>query len=181
MAIDITTGIDDAFKLFESTEQQRSDAVLVLKGLCTMSGDDCILKETGEPIGSDASKAWLEKFKPHLLPRKFERSLADRAFADGNMTARTTLLRQVGKEEADRIAQQYDLRDVSDSRRGTAPVDSTKKPSGKGHHKNNPWHKDNFNISAQGKLLRAIGAEKAAAIAASVGSKIGATHQNPNY
>jgi hypothetical protein len=181
MALDIPTGIDDAFKTFDSTEQQRADAVLVLRGLCIMSGDDCLLKATGEPIESDESKAWLEENKPHLMPAKFERSLADRAFADGNMTARTSLLRQVGKPEADKIAQRYGLRDMSDTRRGTPPTDTAKKPSGKGHHKNNPFHKDNWNISGQGKLLRAIGAEKTAAIAASVGSKIGATRPNPNY
>ena len=182
MTIDIPTGIDDAFKKFESTEQQRIDAVLVLKGLCEMRGDDCVLKETGEPIESDKSKAWLEKNKPHLMPAKFERSLADRAFADNNMTARTELLRQVGKPEADRIAQQYGLRDVADSRRGTPPADvEGKKKIGTASHKGNPFHASNWNVSAQGKLLRAVGAEKCAAIAAAVGSKIGATRPNPNY
>jgi hypothetical protein len=182
MALDIEDGIDTAFKKFESTDQQREDAVFVLKGLCVMRGDDCVLRETNEPIESDASKAWLEKNKSHLMPAKYERSLADRAFADGNISARGELVKQVGMLEANKIAQRYGLRDAIDSRRGTAPVDiEAKKKIGSADHKNNPWHQSNFNVTAQGRLIKAIGAEKAAAIAASVGSHVGATHPNPSY
>jgi hypothetical protein len=67
-----------------------------------------------------------------------------------------------------------------DKGRFVADDASNKKPK-PGEHKNNPWHQSNFNISAQGKLLRAVGAEKAAAIAAAVGCKIGATKPNLNY
>jgi hypothetical protein len=41
--------------------------------------------------------------------------------------------------------------------------------------RNNPFSAEGWSVSKQGALLRAIGAEKTAAIAASVGSRIGAT------
>jgi hypothetical protein len=50
-----------------------------------------------------------------------------------------------------------------------------------GDHASNPWSKAGFNVTAEGSLVRAIGAEKAARIAASVGCTIGSTKPNPNY
>ena len=91
MTIDIRSGIDDAFKKFDANDSQRADAVLVLASECEMVGDDCILKATREPIESDASRKHLEELKPHLFPPKFERSLADRAFADASLMARAEL------------------------------------------------------------------------------------------
>jgi hypothetical protein len=43
-------------------------------------------------------------------------------------------------------------------------------------HKKNPFSKAGWNVTAQGRLLSAVGAEKCAQIAASVSSHIGATH-----
>jgi hypothetical protein len=97
--------------------------------------------------------------------------------------ARNALVKQVGKAEADKIAQRYGLKSAHDTRRGTAPTDSTpeKTKSNGAEHRNNPFHKSAWNISKQGALLRAVGAEKCAAIANAVGSKIGATKPNLNY
>jgi hypothetical protein len=67
-----------------------------------------------------------------------------------------------------------------DKGRFVADDASNKTPKAK-DHKSNPFWRGSWNISAQGKLLRAIGAEKTAAIAASVGSKIGATKPNLDY
>ena len=45
----------------------------------------------------------------------------------------------------------------------------------------NPWSQAGWNISKQGSLVRAVGAEKAARIAASVGCILGSTKPNPAY
>jgi hypothetical protein len=49
-------------------------------------------------------------------------------------------------------------------------------------HASNPWSAaSGFNLTKQGALIKAIGVEKAARIAASVGCKIGDLRPNPNY
>jgi hypothetical protein len=182
-AIDIPTGLDEFFKAQGSTEAQRQDAIAIMASKCGMVSGVVILTATGEALDSDNSRKWIEANKPHLLPPRFERSLADRAFADGNVTARGELLKQVGATEALRIAQSYGLKSVHDTARGKAPTavpNGGQKPNG-ADHKNNPFHASNWNVSKQGALLRAIGTEKCAAIAASVGSRIGATKPNANY
>jgi hypothetical protein len=183
MSIDIPTGIDEFLKAEGSTDAQRADAIAVLASQCAMVGDVVTLKATGEAIESEASRKWLADNKPHLLPPVYERSLADRAFVDNNLSARGALVKQVGMTEANKIAESYGLRSATDTRRGKAPADSTpeKTKSNGAEHRSNPFHKSNWNISAQGKLLRAVGPEKCAAIARAVGSTIGATKPNMNY
>jgi hypothetical protein len=182
MAIDIETGLDEFFKGQGSTDAQRADAIAVLKSQCAMTGDVVTLKPTGEAIESDASREWFQTNKPHLLPPLYERSLADRAFIDSNLGARSALVKQVGKPEADQIALRYGLRSAHDTRRGTAPAESApEKKTGTADHSKNPWHSSNWNISKQGALLRAVGPEKAAAMARAVGSTIGATRPNMNF
>lgn len=46
---------------------------------------------------------------------------------------------------------------------------------GAGGRANNPWTKENWNLTKQGAVVRELGEAKAAEMAASVGSKIGAT------
>lgn len=182
MALDIPSGIDDAFKAWESNDMQRADAITLLKGLCKMQGDICFFNITQTAITDPAAKQWFEKNKPHLLPRKFERSLADRAFADGNMTARTKLLGEVGEQELTRIAQSYGLRTAHDTRRGKSPVapDPNKKINGV-DHASNPFHKSNWNLTKQSALVRSLGEDKARAIARSVGVELGSTRPNANF
>lgn len=183
MAIDIPTGIDEFFKAQGSSDAQRADAIAVLTNECIMLADVVTLRATGEALDAEASRKWIAEHKPHLLPPKYERSLADRAFVDGNVTARGALVKQLGMTEADKLAQQYGLHGVSDPRRGAAPSqdDGTKKNGDPARHKNNPFHKSNWNVSKQGALLKAVGPEKCAAIAAAVGSRIGATRPNEAY
>ncbi len=45
----------------------------------------------------------------------------------------------------------------------------------------NPWSRAGFNATAQSKLVKAIGVEKASAIAAAAGCKIGDTKPNPAF
>lgn len=182
MAIDIATGLDDFLKAQGSTDAQRSDAIAVLTKQCEMVGDVVMLKATAEALDSEASLAWLQTNKPHLLPPIYERPLADRAFVDGNLSARGALVKQVGMTEANKIAESYGLRSAIDPRRGKAPAEPEgKKKNGNADHSKNPFHASAWNISKQGALLRAVGVEKCAGIAASVGSRIGATRPNPNF
>lgn len=176
MPIDIETGIYDAFAKFGSSDAQKEDAALVLKRECEIVGDVLVLKATRAALESPESKAWLEKQKPHLLPAKYERSLADRAFAENNLTARGQLVREIGMAEADKLAQTYGLKSASDPRRGKRPegADDHGKPNGK-DRRSNPWSREAWNVSEQGRLVRALGVDKAAAIAASAGCKIGST------
>ena len=183
MAVDIETELNAFFTAQGSTEAQRADAIAVLASQCAVVGDVVTFKETGEAVDSEASRKWLQENKPHLLPPKFERSLADRAFADGSLKARGELVKQVGPIEANKIAETYGLKSASDTKRGFSPAraEDANKNSDPAKHRNNPFHKSNWNVSKQGALLRAIGPEKCAAIAASVGARIGATHPNTNY
>ncbi len=167
------------------TDAQRADAVIILSRDCRVSDGKVILVDTGEPLDSEASIAWIVENKPHLVPAKYERSLADRAFIDGSLKARGDLVKEVGKKEADRIAETYGLRSSHDTARGKPPLAekrsddaSNKKPT---DHSKNPWHRSNFNITRQGQIFNALGAEKAAAMARSVGSRIGATKPNLDF
>ena len=45
----------------------------------------------------------------------------------------------------------------------------------------NPWSAAGWNMTKQSSLVRAVGAEKGARIAASVGCVLGSTHPNPAY
>ncbi len=189
MTTKVETAIDELFKTpladgRTPTDAQRADAVIVLARDCRMDGDKVVLVTTGEALNSDASKEWIKTNKPHLLPTKYETPLADRAFAENNLTARGQLVKEVGKDEADKIAQSYGLKSSTDARRGTAPAradDGKNKTDNATKHKSNPFWRGNWNISTQGKLLRAVGPEKCAAIAKAVGSRIGATKPNLDY
>lgn len=187
MVLDVNSGLDEFFKAQGSTEAQRTDAIAVLKDKCGLVGGIVVLLATGEAIDADKSRKWIADNKPHLLPPVFESSLADRAFIGaGNKSAAAELVKQVGMKEATKIAEGYGKRTPWDTKPGKAPAraddDSTKKKSGNGHDRaSNPFSKEGWSISKQGSLLRAVGVEKCAAIAASVGSRIGATRPNMDF
>jgi len=48
-------------------------------------------------------------------------------------------------------------------------------------HGSNPFHKSAWNVSAQGRLVKNLGVDKARAIARSVGVDLGATKPNANF
>jgi hypothetical protein len=177
--------ITAALKALGSNDSQVADAVLVLGSRVTeKSGQFFYNDKSSHDIPLDnlsAFKRTMADEKPHLLPRAFESSLADRAFIDGNMTARGELIKQVGELEATRIAKTYGLTGVGDTRRAhAAQTDDAKRDSGK-----NPWafspqntdERGRYNASAltrQAALVKA-NLTGAAEIAAAVGSKIGDT------
>jgi len=171
---DLVTGIREAFKEFGSNDAQVADAAAVMLEKCALVGGVATLVETGAALTDPKSKEIIAKQKPHLLPPIYERSLADRAFVDRNITARGELVRQVGAAEAGRIAERYGLRSISDTRVGVAP-DASEKKAVADNQPNNPWSRAGWNVTKQGALIRSIGVEKASAIARAANSRIGAT------
>ncbi len=113
----------------------------------------------------------------HYFAPKFEVSLADRAFLDGNITARGKLVAELGPVKALEIAQRYGLKSVHDTRRGTRPsdmpVDDKKKTGGTP----NPWSEGSWDMVKQASIVKSLPYDKAEAIAASANppSFIGAT------
>jgi hypothetical protein len=81
-----------ALRAYGSDDKQLADAALILGPRVTekdgavfyndKSSHDIPLENVG------AFKRTMQDEKPHLLPRQFESSLADRAFIDGNLQAR---------------------------------------------------------------------------------------------
>jgi hypothetical protein len=53
---------------------------------------------------------------------------------------------------------------------------STRKPD-----KSNPWSAAGWNITEQGRIVKTLGADKAASMARSAGCKLGSTSANPHY
>lgn len=177
MAIDINDGIFAALREAGSSDSQIDDAKLVLGPLCQMQGHMCILTTTGEALESAKSIKWLQENKPHLLPRANQIAEADLAFIGlGNKTAAARLIRELGQAEADRVAEMYGKAHALDNRPGVAPKRPEQK-SGNGtpDHKNNPFSRAGWSVSKQGQLIRALGIEKASAMARAVGVTIGAT------
>ncbi len=185
--LDTPSAIDEVFASWGSTEAQRQDAVAVLARDFTEQNGAVIHKETGKPIEDTSVREFYTERKPHLLPPKFERSLADRAFLDSNITARGQLAKEIGEVAATRLAQSYGLRGLADTRRGTAPAtgdDDAGKKNDVG--KTNPWsaHADNvdkhgrYTAAAMGKqssIVRSLGAAKGAELASAAGTFIGST------
>jgi hypothetical protein len=148
----------------------------VLPTMTYLRNGEVVLASTGKPITDPASEKALRQTKPHWFPREYSESLADKAFAGrGNLTARGQLVREVGREEANKIAQTYGLHDVADTRTGQMPrrVDGYEREAQK--NGDNPWSAEKWNVTRQGAIVRAMGVEKAAAIARAAGSVIGAT------
>jgi hypothetical protein len=100
MPVSVDDGILMALREAGSSDAQIADAKLVLGSLCRMEGTNCVLVETGAPLESDKSMEWLRADKPHLLP-------VNNADADKNVTAAAKLIRSIGREAADKLAQQY--------------------------------------------------------------------------
>lgn len=175
-----------AFRTFGSDEKQLADALLVVGvRLTEKSGAFFYNDADSHDIPLDnltAFKATMQKEKPHLLPRAFSSSTADRAFIDGSLAARAELIRDVGEFEATRIAKNYGLNGIGDTRRARAALTDDVKRNG---DSKNPWANGPQNTDERGRYTAiAIGRQTAlvraneqgaAEIAAAVGSKIGDT------
>ncbi len=136
---------------------------------------------TNLPIDRPEVRDALANEFPHLVPQPIKAPLADAAFLENNLKARGEMVRTLGTVATLEIARKYGHADLGSRAKGKRPanVDAPEKEAPKlgaaGEHANNPFSRQGWNISKQGALLRAVGAEKCAAIAASVNSRIGAT------
>jgi hypothetical protein len=174
-----------AFVAFGSNEIQTADALLVLGSRVIERGGEFFYNDASShdvPISNfSAFKKTMAAEKPHLLPPQFESSLADRAFIDGNLSARAQLIREVGELEAARVAKSYGLTGIGDTKRARAAQTDEIKRGGA----NNPWSDSPQNVDRNGRYTAtAIGRQAAlvranekgaAEIAAVCGNKIGDT------
>jgi hypothetical protein len=126
---------------------------------------------------------WLAA-RPHLAPATFTDDDEAAFGAHPSLAARGEYLRKYGREAYTEAlhrwgGSQFDLRagsrpaDMLDGR--TPTDDKAKLANTPGWRKNNPWSREAWNITEQGRLVKSIGAAKAAELARAVGSFIGAT------
>ena len=121
----------------------------------------------------------LKEVKSHWFLADKIVSLEVRAFGDKpTLKARGELIKEVGPALYRELQKRWSADDTL--RPGKCPsvlparAESDRSPEGAAKA-NNPWLAANWNITAQGRVLAGLGAEKAAAIAKAAGSYIGAT------
>jgi hypothetical protein len=128
--------------------------------------------------------------KPHWWPNTFQRDSLDQKLIEAacgeqpTLAARAALLKAAGPELYAEV-----LADWGCSPNTLAPGKNPKSPVAKSEekqktprdHSKNPFHKSNWNVTNQSKLVASLGLEKAAGIARSVGVKIGDTRPNPDF
>jgi hypothetical protein len=177
--------IKAAFAAFGSNEIQSADAVTVLGSRVTEKGGAFFYNDAFShdiPLDNfSAFKKTMQAEKPHLLPPQAGAGLADRAFIDGNLSARGQLVREIGEVAAHKAALSYGLSGIGDTRRARAAQTDEIKRGGA----NNPWADTPQNVDRNGRYTAAaIGRQAAlvkanekgaAEIAAAVGNKIGDT------
>jgi hypothetical protein len=175
--IDIETALDDTLKEWGSDQAQRADAVMLLKSQCQMVGDLVVFRPTKTAINEPQVREWLEANKPHMLPRKYEESLADQAFLGrGNATKVQELFKQVGSmSQLDEIARRYGRKSALDSKSiGRAPEDnkgdgSQRKPD----PRRNAWADESPNGEARRiAAISSLGTRVCAQLAAAAGKTI---------
>jgi hypothetical protein len=145
----------------------------------------------------------------HYFPQAADPELAELAFGDKpTLTAQMTLAKSVGQAEAARIAAQWGSR-LGNLKPGKRPDEPTLLASdrkaeieklekqlarlkanepAKAPGAENPWlggigadGKPRFNLTRQGAIVKALGPEKAAQIARSAKSYIGASKPHPDF
>jgi hypothetical protein len=172
---EIEKAIIEAFTAWGSNSSQVADAQLAIAPLTYLRNGDVILAETGKPLTDSASEKALRALKPHYFKSEVSEDQAAIAFSGkGNLLVRAELIRLHGRARVDEIAQEWGLKNAVDTKPG---FKSRNSDGGKQHAKDrdNPWTADKWNVTRQGQIVRALGVEKAAAIARAANSRIGAT------
>lgn len=96
----------------------------------------------------------------------------------GNLTARAQIVRQLKGDVAatDALIAGKTADDTgADKDRDAQGRFKAASPAEKEAGKNNPWAPDNFNVTRQGQIVKALGMEAAQRIAKAAGSHVGAT------
>jgi hypothetical protein len=143
-------------------------------------GADLVHEETGETI-----EQWINTLRdhhPHFYPTVGD-DLQFKAFAQGNLTARGQILRAEGELRYNELLKQWG----ADARR---PSVVGKRPGGEKPPENaaelkaradNPWLEAKWNITAQARLVKSLGIDRARSLARAAGCDIGSTRPNPAY
>lgn len=169
-------------------------AIALAKGVVPTALYDIAVRFPND--GSVALDTWLDDIRkeaPHYWPPRDETEDVDKALVlaacgpKPTLAARAALRAAAGAELYSKILTAWGCSERTLSP-GTNPknvTDGTEKKSeeraAKRPDASNPWCKLGWNISAQGRLVVALGAEKAAQIAASAGCRIGSTKPNPDF
>lgn len=142
-------------------------------------GADLVHVEIGDKL-----ERWIDELPehhPHYFPNTSP-DLLEQAFVLGNLTARGKVIKQEGRARYLEVAKVWsaDPNDprIPGKRPGSQSADD--RPEVK-DRSNNPWLPEAWNVSKQGSIVKAMGIEKAAAIARTAGSYIGATKPNADY
>jgi hypothetical protein len=139
-------------------------------------------------ILTDATEAWengnlieatLPKYiadkraaHPHCFIGGEQFDIEQSAFGDGNMTARSRLMKTLGHAEAEARAKEWGLKSLTDTKtRGERPGGEANQEKPKG---DNPWSAEGWNMTKQSQVVRADFA-LATRLAKAAGSYVGAT------
>jgi hypothetical protein len=110
--------------------------------------------------------------RPHCFIGDEQVDLEHSAFVDGNMTARSRLIKSVGEDAAAERAKEWGLKSITDFKtRGERPGGEQQKEKPKG---DNPWSAEHWNVTKQGQVAKADFA-LATRLAKAAGSWVGAT------
>lgn len=122
--------------------------------------------------------SWFAKYKPshpHAFISEAMADLETQAFSQGNMTARTRLVQELGADQAEARAKEWGLKGFTDFKtRGKRPFgeQSNEKPKA-----DNPWSPEGWNLTAQMRVAKSDMA-LAERLAKAAGSFLGATRPN---
>lgn len=171
--------IKDALAACGASEAQQADGAVVLAGRVSVNDAGHYILGSVPLDNTTEFKAVIAELKPHLLPAHANDLAAD-AFVSGNMTARTQLVREIGLEEANRLARAHGLANVYDTKRARTPSAEQKERA------NNPWSDHPNNVDERGRYTAAAITRQAAlvkanhqaaiGIAKAAGATIGMTH-----
>jgi hypothetical protein len=156
-------------------------------------GPDLVHTLTGKTLEEqEGNEAWVTENAPHwfldyTVPDENQRlqDLIDQATGRNGkpptLKARGELVKEVGQRRFEQILAEYgcDARNLKPAANPTGEAAPAKVDPA--DRKNNPWHRGAWNITRQGQIVKAMGPEKAAQIAAAVGCKLGDVRPNPRY
>ena len=156
-------------------------------------GPDLVNIFTGKRMEEEISEAPLRKESPHyfadyapvteeqLTAELIERAMIGSQIGGPSLKARGELLKQVGAKQYAELLQQYGC-NPNNLKPGISPKQQEEDAAAnqkRTARKSNPWSAEGWSLARQGDLVKTLGQEKAAAIAASAGCKIGSTRPNP--
>jgi hypothetical protein len=146
-------------------------------------GSSALTDEHGNTI--DDFVKTLRTTNPWWFPST-EPDLQQRAFLEGNMTARSEIIKNEGMEKYKMLAEQWSADPINPKIIGKQPgaeralgPDAAEKRAR--DHKSNPWSKQGWSLTKQGECIKVMGLDGAARLAKAVGCVVGSTKPNPAY